>query len=108
MTLNNFDFSDFIKSFDVNDQYKALMLLTYKELLQQAMVDDIVNSTYEGALITSIVRLYLYAEVIYFLSKNSNVHHIIQDFISELCTKAVEELKKRQDSNGNNNGHQEV
>ena len=108
MTLNNFDFNNFIKSFDVNDQYKALMLLTYKELIQQTLADDVINSTYEGALITSITRLYLYAEVIYFLSKNSKIHDVIQDFISELCTKAVEELKNRNQNNDNNNGHQEV
>lgn len=92
----NFDF-EFIKSIDVNDQQKTLMLLTLKELIWQTLDDEVINTFTYGLLITSITRMYLYAEVINTLSKNNNLYQTMQNFISELSSNAIEDFKKEKE-----------
>ena len=100
---NNNNNNEFISSMRIDDQQKLMALMIYTSLIDQTLSDAIINSMHEGALITSVLRLYLYAETIYLLSKSSNVYHVIQNFISELCVKAIEELKKKNSQEGN--GH---
>lgn len=103
MNSNSDNNNEFISSVRIDDQQKLTALMICASLIDQTLNDTIINSMHEGALITSVLRLYLYAETIYLLSKNSNIYHTIQNFISELCIKAIEELKKR--NSQENNGH---
>jgi len=96
----------FIKSINIENNMKLITLLTCKELIDQALSDPVVNLMHEGALITSIMRLYLYAEIIYLLSKNSTIYQAIQSLISDLSIKAIKELKKPKDSQEGDNEHQ--
>ena len=102
---NNSNNNNFVASVKIDDQQKLTALMICANLIDQTLNDTIINSMHEGALITSILRLYLYAETIYLLSKSSSVYHVIQNFISELCIAAIEELKKKNRKDSQDNGH---
>jgi len=102
---NNSNNNNFVASVKIDDQQKLMALMIYASLIDKTLSDAIINSMHEGALITSVLRLYLYAEAIYLLSKSSSVYHVIQNFISELCIAAIEELKKKNRKDSQDNGH---
>jgi len=89
--------SNFIKSSKLEEQLKVSTLMIYKGLIDNTLDDTITNSTQKGALITSILRLYLYVESIYLLNNDSNMYRAMQDFVAKLGARVVEELKKTEE-----------